>query len=78
MIGKIQQTKQWLWGLFFLLFSIPTFANTLSIPTMTSHVVDEAHLLTTEQRDSLARRLALFQQQTGSQIAILIVKSTSH
>ncbi|MDO1703341.1 TPM domain-containing protein, partial [Escherichia coli] len=26
---------------------------------------------------SLARRLALFQQQTGSQIAILIVKSTS-
>lgn len=77
MIGKIQQTKQWLWGLFFLLFSIPTFANTLSIPTMTSHVVDEAHLLTTEQRDSLARRLALFQQQTGSQIAILIVKSTS-
>ncbi|EPS4592474.1 hypothetical protein ACVEWQ_004824 [Providencia stuartii] len=48
MIGKIQQTKQWLWGLFFLLFSIPTFANTLSIPTMTSHVVDEAHLLTTE------------------------------
>lgn len=56
----------------------PLLRNTLSIPTMTSHVVDEAHLLTTEQRDSLARRLALFQQQTGSQIAILIVKSTSH
>lgn len=46
------------------------------VPELTARVTDQAGMLTTEQRQNLERVLADYETQTGSQIAVLLVKST--
>jgi uncharacterized protein len=44
---------------------------------MTARVTDEAGMLTPEQRRNLEGVLADYEARTGSQIAVLLVKSTA-
>ncbi len=46
------------------------------VPALTGHVVDQAGLLDAAARQRLALVLADYETRTGSQIAVLIVKST--
>jgi uncharacterized protein len=46
------------------------------VPPLTARVTDQAGMLTTEQRQNLERVLADYETRTGSQIAVLLVKST--
>jgi len=54
---------------------IPAWAQ-LAIPPLTARVTDLAGLLSVAQRQALEDKLARFEQEKGSQIAILIVPST--
>ncbi|QSR84821.1 YgcG family protein [Methylacidimicrobium sp. B4] len=47
-----------------------------AIPPFQSYVVDQARLLSGRERASLDRKLRLFAQQKGSQVAVLIVPTT--
>ena len=47
-----------------------------AIPPFRSYVVDQARLLSGRERASLDRRLSLFAQRKGSQVAVLIVPTT--
>jgi uncharacterized protein len=51
-------------------------AQLKTVPTYTARVTDQAGMLTPEQRQNLERVLADYETQTGSQIAVLLVKST--
>jgi uncharacterized protein len=46
------------------------------VPEYTARVTDQASMLAPEQRQNLERVLADYETQTGSQIAVLLVKST--
>lgn len=48
----------------------------LAVPALTSHVTDQAGLLTAAQRQQLEQTLSDFEAAKGSQIAVLIVAST--
>jgi uncharacterized protein len=48
----------------------------VTIPTLTQRVTDLTNTLSAEQQQGLESRLAAFEQQQGSQIAILIVPTT--
>lgn len=54
---------------------MPVWAQ-LAIPPLTARVTDLAGLLSVAQRQALEDKLARFEQEKGSQIAILIVPST--
>jgi uncharacterized protein len=45
-------------------------------PAPTSHVTDEAQALSTETRESLARRLARYEQDSGHQVIVWIGRTT--
>jgi uncharacterized protein len=47
------------------------------VPALTARVTDQAGMLTAQQRDALESVLADHETRTGSQIAILLVKSTA-
>lgn len=49
----------------------------VAVPPLTERVTDTSGLLTPEQRASLESSLALYEQQRGSQIAVLTVPSTA-
>src|SRR5450830_377521 len=51
-----------------------TFA---AIPPLSSHVVDQAHMLDEQQRHTLDQVLSEYEARSGSQIAILLVSSTA-
>ncbi|OGV76422.1 MAG: hypothetical protein A3I83_05515 [Methylotenera sp. RIFCSPLOWO2_02_FULL_45_14] len=51
-------------------------AELVSIPVLKTHVTDLTQTLTAEQQSLLEAKLASFEQQKGSQIAVLIVPTT--
>lgn len=59
--------------LFLLLFSLSSFA--LDVPRLSSPVVDNAGLLSSKVKLSLANALVQVKRQTGNEIAVLTVKS---
>jgi uncharacterized protein len=61
-----------LWVLFLLL---PCTAGAKDIPPLTGRIVDQANLLSPEQRQRIESKLAQFEQQTGDQVAVLTIDS---
>ena len=61
----------------FLLFASAAFAQDAAIPPLTARVTDSAGMLTPEQRSALEAVLADYEQQKGTQIAVLTVPSTA-
>jgi uncharacterized protein len=59
-----------------LLFAGQAQAQLKPVPPLAARVTDEAGMLTSEQRQNLERVLADYETRTGSQIAVLLVKST--
>jgi uncharacterized protein len=58
------------------LFAAPASAQLKPVPALTGRVVDEAGMLDASQRQRLTAVLADYEAKTGSQIAVLLVKST--
>lgn len=54
----------------------PAFAQLQAVPALTARVTDQAGMLDPAQRQRLESVLADYEQKTGSQIAVLLVKST--
>jgi uncharacterized protein len=54
----------------------PAFAQLRQVPALSGRVVDEAGMLDAAQRERLTAVLADYEARTGSQIAVLLVKST--
>ena len=64
----------WLAGLFLLFTAIPAVADAgQPIPALRTRVTDLTATLSAEQRSRLETKLAAFERQKGSQIAVLIV-----
>ncbi|WP_314440319.1 TPM domain-containing protein [Massilia timonae] len=59
-----------------LVASAPAFAQLQPVPTLTTRVTDQAGMLDAAQRQRLEAVLADYEAKTGSQIAVLLVKST--
>lgn len=59
-----------------LAFSAPAFAQLKEVPALTARVTDQAGMLDASQRQRLEAVLADYETRTGSQIAVLLVKST--
>ena len=49
----------------------------VAVPALTSHVVDQAHMLDEQQRRTLDQVLVDYETRTGSQIAVLLMSSTA-
>jgi uncharacterized protein len=58
------------------LFAAPASAQLKPVPALTGRVVDEVGMLDASQRQRLTAVLADYEAKTGSQIAVLLVKST--
>ena len=61
------------------LLMVATFAaqaELVAIPPLANHITDLTQTLNAEQSEQLSQKLAAFEQQKGSQIAVLIVPST--
>jgi uncharacterized protein len=72
--GKLLRT---LWALLLAcMLAAPAFAQLKPVPALTGRVVDEAGMLDAGQRERLTAVLADYEARTGSQIAVLLVKST--
>lgn len=74
---KVQ--SQWLTpllALFLLFLSQSAVAGLVEVPPLTTRVTDLTHTLSAEQTQQLEAKLAQFEQEKGSQIAILMVPST--
>jgi uncharacterized protein len=61
---------------FLLLLTAVTAVAEVAVPPLTGRVVDLAGVLQPAEQAALASRLAAFEQQKGSQIAVLIVPTT--
>lgn len=59
-----------------LALAVPAFAQLQPVPALTARVTDQAGMLDASQRQRLEAVLADYEQKTGSQIAVLLVKST--
>jgi len=59
-----------------LIVGTPAFAQLQPVPTLTTRVTDQAGMLDAAQRQRLEAVLADYETRTGSQIAVLLVKST--
>ncbi|MFL6672615.1 MAG: TPM domain-containing protein [Massilia sp.] len=59
-----------------LLLAVPAHAQLKAVPPLAGHVNDEAGMLDGSQRARLEAVLADYEAKTGSQIAVLLVKST--
>jgi uncharacterized protein len=60
-----------------LLFAGAAHAQLAAVPPLTGHVTDQAGMLEPGQRDKLEAVLTDYEARTGSQIAVLLVKSTA-
>ncbi|WP_050475784.1 TPM domain-containing protein [Herbaspirillum rhizosphaerae] len=49
----------------------------VAVPALSSHVIDQAHMLQEQQRSALDQVLAEYETRTGSQIAVLLISSTA-
>ncbi|NHZ35403.1 TPM domain-containing protein [Massilia rubra] len=58
-------------------FGTAAHAQLAPVPTLSSHVTDQAGMLSEEQRAKLEAVLTDYESKTGSQIAVLLVKSTA-
>ena len=65
----------WAW-LMALALAAPAFAQLKPVPALSGRVVDDAGMLDAGQRERLTAVLADYEARTGSQIAVLLVKST--
>jgi uncharacterized protein len=66
-----------LWTLAFALaLAGPAFAQLKEVPPLSGRVVDQAGMLDAGQRARLVAQLADYEAKTGSQIAVLLVKTT--
>jgi uncharacterized protein len=66
--------------LFFLLAGSVQVAGAqdfVAVPTLTSHVMDQAGMLDEQQRRTLDQVLTDYETRTGSQIAVLLIASTA-
>lgn len=59
-----------------LVAAAPAYAQLQPVPPLTGHLVDNAGMLDAAQRDKLEAVLLDYETKTGSQIAVLTVKST--
>lgn len=59
-----------------LTLGAPAFAQLKEVPKLTTRVTDQAQMLDAAQRQRLETVLADYEAKTGSQIAVLLVKST--
>jgi uncharacterized protein len=60
-----------------LLCSVAAFAqDVLPVPPLSERVIDQTATLSSAQRGALADKLAAIEQQTGSQIVVLLVPTT--
>ena len=71
-----QTLARW-WAAFALVLALclATAAHAQTFPKLTGRVVDEANLLTAEQRAALSSRLEQFETQTGRQIVVATIAS---
>ncbi|MDO8304673.1 YgcG family protein [Herminiimonas sp.] len=60
-----------------LAFAGQAQAQLVPVPPLSAHLVDQAGMLTEEQRGKLEAVLTDYEERTGSQIAVLTVKSTA-
>lgn len=67
----------WACALSLLLAVAPAYAQLQPVPALTGHLVDGAGMLDAGQRSKLEAVLADYEAKTGSQIAVLTVKSTA-
>ncbi|NHZ64231.1 TPM domain-containing protein [Massilia genomosp. 1] len=58
-------------------FGTAAHAQLAPVPTLSTHVTDQAGMLSEEQRAKLEAVLTDYESKTGSQIAVLLVKSTA-
>ena len=58
-----------------LSFLFPLAAAAKDIPPLTGRIVDQANLLTAEQRQRIESKLAAFEKETGDQVAVLTLDS---
>lgn len=64
--------------LFIALSALPTFAQTpQTVPALTTRVVDRTATLGDAERAALEARLAAFEREHGTQIAVLLVPTTA-
>lgn len=67
----------WALGLLVALLAVlPAQAQLQPVPALTGHLVDHAGMLDADQQSKLEATLADYEAKTGSQIAVLTVKST--
>lgn len=68
---------RFLWALV-LMFAVAggAYGQFVPVPPLTGHVTDQAGMLTPDQRANLEAVLTDYEAKTGSQIAVLLVKST--
>ncbi|WP_020655136.1 TPM domain-containing protein [Massilia niastensis] len=59
-----------------LALAVPAFAQLKEVPPLTARVIDQAGMLEATQVQRLEAVLADYEAKTGSQIAVLLVKST--
>jgi uncharacterized protein len=76
MMPALQKLARWLAMMMLLLLAGMAAADEVAIPPLTTRVTDLTGTLTPEQKSSLEARLAAFEQQKGSQIAVLLVPTT--
>lgn len=68
---------RFLWALALALsLAGPAQAQFVPVPPLTGHVTDQAGMLSADERNRLEAVLTDYESKTGSQIAILLVKST--
>jgi len=66
---------QVLWVVAVLLVLFPFAATAKDIPALTGRIVDQANLLSADQRQRIETKLAAFEKETGDQVAVLTVDS---
>jgi len=76
MLPRGLRRTRWLAGLFLLFVAVLAGAQAvLPIPPLAARVTDLTATLSTDQRARLEEKIAAFERQKGSQIAVLIVPS---
>ena len=67
------------WLLAWIALAAPARADDglVPVPPLSAHVIDQVHLLQSQQRQALEGVLAEIEQRTGSQIGVLLMSSTA-
>lgn len=68
--------RRWLLALCLLLLPWLALAEEVPVPELAARVTDLTNTLSPDQKSALESRLAAFEQQKGSQIAVLLVPTT--